>query len=98
MSTDSLALHVARIAVPRLDLDDANIVIDAITARGHEFVAPGTLGTLESEEAFRNLAKYLRSETKLSFAAAFGAIDAITKLGFKIREPKASTSAPTESE
>jgi hypothetical protein len=96
MTTDNVALRIARIAVPSLDLDDASAAIDAITARGCEFVSPGMPGRmLESEEAFRNLANYLRTETGLSFAAAFGAIDAIAKLGFKIR---ASTSTPTEPE
>lgn len=92
MDTDSLALRIARVA--RLDPHDATAAIDAIVARGHQFVAPGTPGTLESEEAFRNLARYLRTEAALSFAKAFGVFDALARLGFKIT----STAAPTELE
>lgn len=87
MDTDNLALQIARIAVPTLDMNDASAAIDAISARGHQFVAPGLAGrTLKTELEFRNLARYLRAETDLSFAAAFGAIDAISKLGFNITE------------
>jgi hypothetical protein len=87
MDTDNLALRVARIAKPRLDLDDASAAIDAIAARGHRFVAPGTLGTLQSEDEYRNLARDLRSKTQISFAAAFGVLDAIGKIGFQISQP-----------
>lgn len=82
MNLDSLAIRVARLA--QIDLDDASAAIDAIAARGHQFVAPGMPGTMESEDEFRSLARYLRAETALSYAAAFGALDAIAKLGFKI--------------
>ena len=62
-------------------------------------VSPGAPGNiLETDVAFRRMADRLRSKTGLSFTAAFGAIDAITKLGFKIREPNASTATLTELE
>ena len=92
--TDDLAISVARISIPRVDLDDASAAVEAIAAADYEFVSPGMPGaTLDSELEFRALARYLGSQTQLSFAGAFGVIDAIAKIGFKIRKASTSISA-----
>jgi hypothetical protein len=88
MTDDDLALHVTRSAAPRVDLDEAASALDAMRALGYSFVAPGTPGRyIESDEAHRGLAEFIRGETSLSFANAFAVLDAIAKLGYRIREP-----------
>jgi hypothetical protein len=83
---ENLALRVARTAA--MTFDDVSAALDAMTALGYTFVSPGTPGRiLESDDAQRGLAEYLRNETSLSFASAFEVLHALAKLGYRIREP-----------
>jgi hypothetical protein len=88
MSDEDFDLRITRAAAPHLSLDDTTAALDAMRSLGYSFVSPGTPGRLlESDDAHRGLAEYLRSETSLSFTSAFAVLDALNRLHYRIREP-----------
>lgn len=97
--SDNLALRATHAAAPHLSHDDVTAALDAMRSLGYTFVAPGTPGRiLESDDAQRGLAEYLRTETSLSFANAFAVLHALNRLQYCIREPDVHPSGLKTSE
>jgi hypothetical protein len=99
MTDDNLALRVTHAAAPHVNLADTVAALDAMRSLGYSFVSPGTPGRiLESDDAQRGLAEYLRNETSLLFVSAFAVLHALARLQFRIREPDVHPSGLKTSE
>jgi hypothetical protein len=84
-----IAQVLAQRSAPRLDVDDATTIIDALTGLGYTFETPGTRQGryLETDDQHRGLADRLRHDLGVSSSVAHSALIGIGLLGYRIREP-----------
>jgi hypothetical protein len=89
MTIDNLAIKIARLAAPRIGIDDAEGVLDALAALGYTLETPGARPGryIESDDQHHALADRVRQDVSISYGTASSALHAIARIGYMIREP-----------
>jgi hypothetical protein len=84
MNDADLGLHLFKFAAPHLSLDDAQAVLEKLSALGYRLVAQNTPG----EHVGYGMANLLVRNVPLTIGEAVAALSGLGRMGYRIEKPR----------